>query len=159
MDALFEAIAALLMGVVVPCTLFASIRLAIYGGPSHSANRILHLISRDEWCISLLFLLPMLVGDFARGETSPLPWVAFTIASARHGFIDGLLGFVLVLVAELWLLWIPAHLYVTNRPSLERRTVVFARCLNLAVGLLLLTPHNPIYALIASFPSTGEIGP
>lgn len=93
------------------------------------------------------------MGEFARRELSPLPWVAFANALTRHGLGDALFQLMSVLLFELWALWIPGHLYVRSRPTLDKRTVLLARSLNLAVGLLLLTPGNPIYGLIELLPS------
>jgi threonine/homoserine/homoserine lactone efflux protein len=95
----------------------------------------------------------MQLGEFARREISVLPWVAFLGAYHRHGLEDGLLVAMMVVIVELWVLYIPAKLYVEHRPELDRRAATFARWLNLAIGLLLLTPGNPIYWLVAQMPS------
>ena len=63
--------------------------------------------------------------------------------------MDGLLGAWLVLVVDLWLLWIPAHLYATKEPTPDRVAARMARVINLLAGLLLMTPDNPIYHLLS----------
>lgn len=141
-----------LFAVVIACTFLASIRIAIVGLGHSPANPWLAFITHDRWAATLFILVPWFAGAFARREVSALPWVAFMKVAARHGIVDGLHSIFLVLIVELWLLWIPAHSYIRNRPGIDRRTVYLARCLNLAVGLLLLTPQNPIYKLIGLLP-------
>jgi hypothetical protein len=148
MDSVLEA----LIGVAIACTFLASARIAVVGVGNLPETRWFAFIAHDRWAVCLVLLLPSLLGEFARGEVSALPWAAFSHAAARHGVLDGLWTAISVISVELWLLWIPAHSYVLKRPELDRRTVALARSLNLAVGLLLLTPENPIYRLIDVLP-------
>jgi hypothetical protein len=90
----------------------------------------------------------MMVGSFARGEVSPLPWTAFVCRLHDYGIADGLSQAVIVTTVDLWLLWIPAQIFITNHPEVDPRTRRLARLLNLAVGLLLMTKHNPVYWLL-----------
>jgi hypothetical protein len=144
METLFDVLFAAAVG----CTLLATLRIAVVGLGHMPANPVARVVSHDYWAAMLIMLLPWLVGGFARREISALPWVEFTNAHATHGIVDGILSVAMVLVVDLWLLWVPAHSYVTNRPDLDKRTATMARGLNLAVGLLLLTPHNPLYWLL-----------
>lgn len=141
-----------LFAVVIVCTFLASIRIAVVGLGHLPKNQWIAFITHDNWAFTLLIFIPWFAGSFARHEDSALPWVAFSKATARHGIVDGLSALLLVLIVDLWLLWIPAHSYIRNRPELDRRTIYLARCLNLAVGLLLLTPQNPIYKLLELLP-------
>ena len=148
MNALWEAVFA----VVVICAFLASVRIAFVGLEHMPTNPWLAFISHDCWSLTLIVSLPWLIGAFARHEVSPLPWVAFSKAAGRHGPLDGVFTLLSVLTVELWLLWIPAHSYIVNRPGLDRRTATLARCLNLVIGLLLLTPQNPVYKILELFP-------
>ena len=95
----------------------------------------------------------MQLGEFARREASVLPWVAFMGSYRRHGLEDGIVSALMVTTVELWILYIPAKLYVEHRPELDPTAATMARWLNLAVGLLLLTPGNPIYWIVSHIPS------
>ena len=140
-----------LLTVLLACTLMTSIRVAVVGFQHLPARPIWRVITHDYWAASLFVILPGIVGDFARRDISPLPWTAFAVSARRHGVLDGIYAITLVLIAELWLLWIPAQSYIQNRPALDQRTVFLLRSLNLAVGLLLLTPWNPVYSFLDIF--------
>src|SRR5260370_10491906 len=143
-----------LFAIVLACTLAASIRLAFVGLGHLPTSPIMRFLTNDYWVATLLVVVPMYAGGFARREDSPLPWRAFSNAAARNGILDGLSVLVIVLIVELWLLFIPAQSYILNRPELDRRTIILVRCLNLAIGLLLLTPQNPIYELLMLLPKS-----
>ena len=143
---------------VVGSTFLATLRVAVVGLKHLPNNRAARLISHDGWGAILILLLPWLLGAFARREVSPLPWIAFSSSYASHGVSDAIFMSLIVLVVDLWVLWIPAHSYVTNSPGLDRGTALLARLLNLAVGLLLMTPDNPIYGLLTLLPHTTSGG-
>jgi hypothetical protein len=138
--------------IVLVCTFAASVRIAFVGLGHLPANRWVKFVTHDGWTASLFFLLPMNLGSIARREVSPLPWTAFSNAAARHGIMDGVFELVCVLIVEFWVLGLPAQSYILNRPGLDRRTLILVRCLNLAVGLLLLTPYNPVYEFMVLLP-------
>jgi hypothetical protein len=151
MHALWQAIVVIL----VACTFLASVRIAVVGLNHVPTNSFWAFLTHDRWALTLFVFLPWYMGGLARREISALPWAEFSNALTRHGFIDALAALLIVITVELWFLWIPAHSYVLNRPQLDRRTAILARCLNLTVGLLLLTPQNPIYTLLALFQTGG----
>jgi len=142
----------LLLGAATCCTLLATLRVAVVGLGHLPKGPVARFVSHDGWSWALVALVPWLLGSFARREDSPLPWVAFSAAAGRHGVVDGLLALGFVLIVDLWALWIPAHSYVCNHPDLDRRVATMARLLNVAVGLLLLTPGNPVYRLLDLVP-------
>jgi hypothetical protein len=135
------------IGVAFVETLLVTLRLVVLGD-RYPKNRFVEMATRNEWCLSLIFFVPITIGRFAREELSPLPWRAYSEAAARHGWTDGLFSLSLVLMIDLWLLWIPADLYVRKRPTIDRRIKILARSLNLAIGLLLMSPRNPLYAML-----------
>lgn len=133
---------------VVACTLAASSRIAVVGLGRQPRSPALRLVSGDLWAIALFIFGPWVIGAFARWELSPLPWVTFSYFRASNGLLDGLIQAAIILLVDLWLVWIPGHVYVTRRTDLDRRTVVLVRSLNAAVGFMLMSPHNPFYRLI-----------
>jgi len=136
-----------ILWIIVLCAFLASVRVAFEGLDHRPANPFAASVTHDGWCLTLLVFGPWFIGSFARREVSSLPWRALSDETARHGLADGLITVLIVITVELWLLWVPAHSYVRNHPQLDRGKAVLARCLNLSVGLLLLTPDNPVYKL------------
>jgi hypothetical protein len=145
----------IIVALIMPCLLASSIRLAVtadidYNAPPQATHW--RIVLSPYWCFFLVALLPAWIGGFGRGENSALPWDAFRQEALRHGFASGLLGAAGALTAILWMLWIPAHLYVSRRHGADRENLVFARALNVVVGLLLMTPGNPVYRILDSIP-------
>lgn len=141
--------------------LLASVRLALIGWIPSAQNgsvkfltrngqysfELLKLVTWKGWCLLSLVLIPMYVGEFARSEASPIPWIEFADEHARHGLANGLLSSFSVCAVDLWLLWIPVNIWVSRHPQLNKTTKTMARVINALVGLLLMTPNNPIYRL------------
>jgi len=137
----------LVVWVVTPCALAATIKYSLTGWVKFPENPILKIVSNEKWLFSLLLFVPWLVGDFARGETSPLPWITFKEYS-RHGASSGALIAIIVVIVDLWLFWVPAQIYNeqhSQEPVEQRRLV---RAVNFLVGLLLTTAGNPIYRFL-----------
>lgn len=134
------------IGVAVACTLLATLKLL---AARDTANPVLRVLTHERWLVTLVLLVPMLVGDYGRGDISPAPWTAFVDGARRNGLLDGLVRGAVVLIVDIWLLWLFADVYIRNASSLDRRARVLARLFNFAVGLLLMTPWNPIYYLLS----------
>jgi hypothetical protein len=139
------------LSVLTLCTLAASVRLATTTWLPEPRHRVLQILSAPAWCLSLLLFLPSAAGEFARQESSPLPWRAFTQEASQHGITNGSLAAVAALIADLWFLWIPAHLYTIAQADRDKRVNVLARLLNVCAGLLLVTPRSPINRLLDLF--------
>jgi hypothetical protein len=130
------------------------------------------------WILLLLVFIVFVAGttgEFGRGWTSSLPWKAFITTKERHGIFEGIFSACQVFLVDLWLLWIPANMWINHqKKKLEKengklrliedenyklyqkgyisalydtnkRRIFTARTINFFVGLLLMTPHNPIY--------------
>jgi len=106
----------------------------------------------------LIAIVGMAVGEFYRNEISLLPWRAFIFVSKMHGFNNGIFAACSVLIADLWLLWIPANMWINNRPDLDKQKRYLARVINLLIGLLLMTASNPVIKFLSAF-SGGGGGP
>lgn len=92
-----------------------------------------------------------MIGEFGRGETSPFPWKAFIDATERHGVFDGIFSACTVTFVDLWLLWIPANMWINSHSNLDRQRKYMARVINLLLGLLFMTEHNPFYEALGIF--------
>jgi hypothetical protein len=93
------------------------------------------------------------IGEFYRGEISPVPWIAFSESFAKHGLFDAIYSFFTVLMTDLWLFWTPSHHFIMSKEKEERVNGIYIRLFNFAVGLLLTIPSNPIIRLIILFAS------
>jgi hypothetical protein len=99
----------------------------------------------------LIAVVGMFVVEFYRSEISPLPWRAFISVSKVHGFNNGIFAACSVLIADLWLLWIPANMWINNRPHLDKQKRYIARVINLLIGFLLMTASYPAIKFLGSF--------
>jgi hypothetical protein len=117
-------------------------------GDEELENKLINLITHPGWSFSMFAFIPMFLGQFARGEASPIPWIEFMNELSTHGFLNGLLAIILVTAVDLWLFWIPGHLYIKSNPEIDKRFKYAIRFLNIATGLLLVTENNPIYRIL-----------
>ena len=144
----------LLFLLVLLCAGAGSINYAARGEAAFQdppSETVLRWAIHPCWVFAAWLLLVGHIGEFARGENSPLPWVAYDWAARRHGAMEGLLSAVSVVLADLWLLVLPAQVYIVNRPDSTLPVRRLARGLNVTLGLLLVTPGNPLYWLLGLF--------
>jgi hypothetical protein len=142
--------------ILILCTLATTIRLSLpmrFRPPSSDGKffKMIIIITHPGWCFALLLFMPWFLGEFARGETSPLPWVAFMDESYRHGFFSGLFTFLVVVLVDLWLFWTTANVWIYTRDNIDKEKARMARIINISVGLVFVTIGNPIYQLMARF--------
>ena len=120
-------------------------------------------------------------GEIFRGDISPIPWTAYFDETKKHGAINGFLSLFTVILTDLWLLWIPANIWINHQKKklekgkrelrliddkdlklyqkgylsalydLNQKRIYTARILNLVIGILLMTPYNPIYSLLENW--------
>jgi hypothetical protein len=128
-----------------------TLKLWIFGDKK-KFGKIGDAITHSGWSLALLLLIPWFLGDYGRGQTSPIPWRAFETAYSKHGFWDAIVVTAMVAVVDLWALWLPGALYIEGHAEFDKPTRILVRSLNLSVGLLLLTPHNPFYWFIEWLP-------
>jgi hypothetical protein len=138
----------IVLSIIVICTTVASIRLGLIGFQRFETRKVIAFITAPGWCFFAFIFLLWKIGDFARGESSPLPWVAFTESYLRHGLLNGLLSGAIVVIAELWLFWIPASLWIKKHSEADRTKQIMARAINLLSGALLTQVANPVYKFI-----------
>ena len=96
------------------------------------------------------------VGELARAEMSPFPWDQFISEERRHGFWDATLSVLSLLTFHLWAFLIPAHIYATYVARKAGRRPWHPYVINVLIGLLLSTPHNPIYSLLDRVSPSGD---
>jgi hypothetical protein len=129
-------------------------KLAIFGD-KRKFGKIGDYLTNPIWGLALLLLIPMFLGEYGRGEVSPIPWTAFQVAYDRHGLWDGIFTSIAITVVDLWALWLPGALYLESHPEVDKRTYYLVRTVNILVGLLLLTAGNPLALLLAHTSSVG----
>jgi len=142
--------------VLLGYTLLASIYLALDGFVYLPKQR--EIIEYPAFwyplIIAIIFFVAWMTGDFGRGEISPLPWEAFM--DTKDGVFWSIFVASMVIIADLWLLWIPANIWINDQKvkiSKENSDSLFfmARVINLLVGLLLMTENNPAIKLLGIF--------
>ena len=132
----------------------ASIALLVF-----PEDRLAQYIKRMPWITTVaaiagfivFIMLVVQAGELARGEISPLPWEAFSISYRRHGIVDGLASFFLMVTFLLWALLIPGHLKASSIKLATGKRPSYLYVINILIGLLLVTPGNPIYRLLVNF--------
>jgi hypothetical protein len=55
----------------------------------------------------------------------------------------------MVITIDLWALWIPGQLRIKDGNAMDDTKIFLTRALNISIGLLLLTPDNPIYTFLS----------
>ena len=158
MEKVLHVILHLLDLLVTTIVLLASLRYALKGFIAVPKKRLFRVLTHPALFVWLVIMLPVGIGQFARSTSSPLPWVGFSAIFNKHGLMGAFIGAELVLITDLWLLWIPGHLWATSHPGADRRMRIMARIINLLAGLLLATAANPIYRLIKMFYSLFQPG-
>ena len=140
-----------ILGSVILCVLASSLRLAASGDINYADppdDKFARFVLSPLWSFMLFLLIPMTIGEFGRGETSPWPLAAFRDAEQRHGFEDATFTAISVVVVDLWLLWIPGQIYLNLHPELNALAKRLIRLVNLLVGLLLMSSGNLVYELL-----------
>ena len=134
--------------------------------------------NQELWILlffSLIVFVAGMTGEYGRGWTSSLPWKAFIMAKEKHGIFEGIFSACQVFLVDLWLLWIPANIWINSQKKklekengklrviddenyklyqrgylsalydLNKRRIYTARIINFFVGMLLMIPQNPLY--------------
>ena len=68
---------------------------------------------------AVFLVVPGHLGEIARDEASLLPWNVFIENFQRHGVLDGVGASIFNFLFLLWVLVVPAHLYVEHRDNGE----------------------------------------
>lgn len=139
---------AIVLSFIIICTILSSVRVGVIGFRKIEARKLIAFLTHPAWCLFMIMFLPWQMGEFARGENSPLPWEAFAKNSLRHGVFDGLLSAAIVIAVLLWLFWIPASIWINKNPEADKTKRIMARTINILLGLLLTQVANPIYRLL-----------
>lgn len=171
------------------CTLVATIRLSVEGYFKFPDYGWIRFISSPYWCICLVLYAGWTIGDFARNESSAIPWVEFINKYSEGDIFSAIFYSLKTIITDLWLFWTPAQIYRNSVLSSEPKTlwdyidkdimgeyevelqnhpgslfnqdvaasnkirIRFACVTNLLVGLILITPANPIYNIMELFNS------
>jgi len=129
------------------CCWAITFKLAVFGD-NKKFGKVVEFFTNPVWALGLLLIVPIILGDIAREQLSPLPWAAFQTDYAKHGWWSAISTAITLTMVDLWALWLPAALWLEHHPDVDKRTRRLVRAVNILIGLLLLTPNNPIYWLI-----------
>ena len=146
----FYIAAEIVFSFLILFALLASIRLGLEGFVRFSENGILEFVTHEGWCWILFLIMPMWIGMFGRSESSPLPWIEFAKGSSQNGFFDAIIGAAIVLLADFWLFWIPANIWINKHKDSDKIKRRMARIINFLLGLMLASVANPFYSFISS---------
>jgi len=121
-------------------------------------------LSNEIWLIISLFGSVMCVGEYARNQTSPMPWEVFIYRSERYDFLTGVISATNVLITDIWILFGLAELKIQSElDSISRESQEILKnekikalnykknlyyVANIILGLLLMTKHNLLYQLL-----------
>ena len=134
--------------ILITLGFISSLRLSFLGYKKTGYDLIDLVTHRNLGYFSLFTFVPAYtIAGFGSGEMSPIPWIEFMESYTKFGLMDGMLSFILVLTIDLWLFWIPGNLEIKSTSEISKRYKVMIRFLNISVGLLLITPNNPIYKI------------
>ena len=119
-------------------------------------ERIKPYLDTKKWILNLgsiiiliaWFLCLFKIGSLGRGETSPLPWEAFSRANSRNGLAEGFAQFFLTITFLLWAFLIPGHLKATSKKNATGSRPSYPYVINFLFGLLLVTPNSPLHRFL-----------
>jgi hypothetical protein len=145
---MFELLLGGLASVVLIAALPVGLSLAARG---ESVDGRRSWLEASVTIVCLILFIPWTVGEYSRGEISPLPWqVLFT--KWDGGSIDSFAGAVFdslrVLVVNVYVLFVPAGYWIASHGDTSSRERYIARLINVLAGLLLLIPGSPVFALL-----------
>ena len=155
-----------LVGVFYVVACIGSLAMAVTGQETH--DRFSRFLDRKSvlsgfyllFLIGAGFMLLVFVcvdfGQIARGEVSPLPWLAYKQEMLRHGVANGVLAFISTLIYNLWTLWIPGHLFANAQKTKYGQRPIYPYIINLLVGVILSLKDNPVYQLLMYLPFNTE---
>ena len=159
-----------LIFLIVSCSFMSTIRKCFkrfYPVLNNSNNKLWNFLSNENWLIISFISSAMCIGEYARNQTSSLPWEVFTHRFYNHDFLTSIIPTINVLVTDIWILFglaefkIQSELkniskqtneYVKNemmRSLNDRKTLYFV--INIIFGLLLMTKHNLLYQIFSWF--------
>lgn len=143
---------ALVFLILALCTFGATVRLSIPQAIDTKVfqDGVLRYVTHPGWCVALLVFAPLVIGEFAREQASPLPWVAFAEEYGDHGLINGLLSLVMVTTIDLWIFWTIGQITLNDHSDPDKTTKWAVRAANFLLGLVLVTPQNPILQIIGA---------
>ena len=139
-----------LLIIPVFCCFLATLRHSMSKIISFPENKVFRFLTADYWLILLFVELPWMIGSIAREETSPLPWIQFIKSFNDHDLFSAIFGLIVLLTVEFWFFWTPSHLFLISRKQEDKKKWIFVILFNIAVGLILTIPNNPLYGFFSN---------
>jgi hypothetical protein len=135
--------------IAVFCVFLCTLMFSIWGRRFKFKYRVINIITSPNWLFYLLLMIPIAIGGVRRCQKDVRPWVAFEQAYYRFDIYEAIFSSTALIICELWLLWIPSHLYINNLPADKRQNAIFIRLSNIFFGILVLFYqfNNCLFAL------------
>lgn len=149
------------------CCFLTVIRITFdnYYDELKSENKLWLFMSHEYWLLPIIFLFAMKAGEYARGESSYIPWDEYHYSKIRHGEIDGWISFFVVSTVDILMFFgIAKYLLKEKLEKINyehnedirlyllrsfREYKKFYYIINVMFGLLLISHDNPIYKLMS----------
>jgi formate hydrogenlyase subunit 3/multisubunit Na+/H+ antiporter MnhD subunit len=124
--------------IAVFCVFLCTLMFSIWGCRFRFKYRIFNIITSPYWLCYLFLLVPMVIRNCRRCQADVRPWVAFEQGYYRFDIYEAIFSASSIIICELWLLWIPSHIYITSLPLDKRENAIFIRLSNILLGILIL---------------------
>jgi hypothetical protein len=98
--------------------------------------------------LGLFWIVLWYAGAVARGEQSPIPWIAFNQGGDSRDSLDRYFAMNACILFLLWAYIVPGHLYANAKKKKEGVRPRYPYAINILVGLLLSTEHNLVYRFL-----------
>lgn len=124
--------------IAVFCVFLCTLMFSFWGRRFDFKYRVVNIITSPNWLLYLFLLVPFVIKDCRSCEIDFRPWVAFEHEYYRSDVYNAIFVATSLIICELWLLWIPSHIYITSLPLDKRENVIFIRVSNILLGVLIL---------------------
>ncbi|MFW5799931.1 MAG: hypothetical protein ACOCV8_03860 [Spirochaetota bacterium] len=101
--------------------------------------------------LALMIILPWQIGDIARSESSAIPFIVFREVLLEEGYLIAFCATITNIIYLLWIFYIPGHLVSRSKYKETGVKITYPYIINILIGLLLVTPSNPVYKFMLLF--------
>lgn len=114
--------------------LLATIRLSSVSWSERKLSGVMQLFFSPIWLTPLVFVLAWTIGLTITGAISTWPPHAFEQGKAIGGYWGGVTVFLMIIIAELWLLWTGSQIALRYSPPEKRAQIKYLPLLGMALA-------------------------